>query len=314
MPTDRERVLLLAARQHGVVGRQQLIEVGIDRRAAWRLTKEATLVAECGYYRLAGHDLTAESRLWSSVISSGGVLSHQTAARRLGAEIKTRSIHVTVTFPSHPKAPPSVTVHRSRRLPDRHISTEPGGLPRTTAPRTFVDLAAASSGLTDNQLIACLDAWIANECLTLPWLSWFLEVEARELNGRTRALMLVGRVAGTAVESVAERDLARLLVRAGLEPFETQHRIRRSGTLVGRVDFAWPAEQVALELDGYRFHSGPGVFAADRQRGNEIEMAGWRLLRTTPIDVRRNPTRVVKAVKEVLDLQRSVHQADHPSR
>ena len=152
-----------------------------------------------------------------------------------------------------------------------------------------------------------MDAWIANECLTLPWLSWFLEVEARELNGRTRALMLVGRVAGTAVESVAERDLARLLVRAGLEPFETQHRIRRSGTLVGRVDFAWPAEQVALEYARAGFPVvivNPTAPIGDHDvrptpTGNEIEMAGWRLLRTTPIG---------------LDLQRSVHQADHPSR
>jgi very-short-patch-repair endonuclease len=280
------------------------------RAALHRLVLAGSLVPECGVYRLAEHARSPETRLWARVLSTRGVLSHRTAAIRLGASLPGPTIEVTVVSSRNPTPLPDTTIHRSRRLPAGHVVRDEDGLPHTSAPRTLVDLAATTCGLGDEELLACLDAWIVDRRVTLGWLEWFLAVEARGLPGRTRALALVKAIAGVKVDSAAERALSSLLYRSGLRPFETQYLIYRAGVVVARVDFAWPQKRVALELDGYRYHSGPGVFVADRQRGNEVELAGWRLLRTTPAEIRTDPGRLVATVRDALDLLPRLNEAD----
>jgi very-short-patch-repair endonuclease len=69
---------------------------------------------------------------------------------------------------------------------------------------------------------------------------------------------------------------------------------------LGRVDKAWPARHVALEIDGYRYHSNARTFVHDRERGNRIVAAGWALLRTTPASLRDAPHQVISDVKAAL--------------
>ena len=306
-------LLALATTQHGVVTRRQAFEVGVTDDTLWRMARTGSIERVEGVLRFTSITVDPDTALWAAILRSGGVLSHATAARKLGAELHASTVHVTVPYQRNTVGSPSATLHRSRRLPETHVSRSPGSIPLTTAPRTFVDLSAPSTGLSDDKLLSCLDAWLIKRRVSLRWLYWFVEEEAKGLDGRTRARSLLNALSRPQVESVAERDLAQLLARGGLAPFSTQHAIWREGALVGRVDFAWPPERVALELDGYLYHSGPGVFTADRQRGNEIRLAGWTLLRTTPSEVRTAPSRLIATIREVLDLQRSLHKADQTS-
>ena len=69
---------------------------------------------------------------------------------------------------------------------------------------------------------------------------------------------------------------------------------------MGYLDFAWPTVRVALEADGYEFHSDRGVFQSDRRRWSAINRAGWRGGVVTWFDVTRDPSYVVELVRDLL--------------
>lgn len=53
-----------------------------------------------------------------------------------------------------------------------------------------------------------------------------------------------------------------------------------------RLDYAWPAERVALEVEGGVWtrgrHTRPTGFLRDMEKYNRLACLGWRLLRVTP--------------------------------
>ena len=71
-----------------------------------------------------------------------------------------------------------------------------------------------------------------------------------------------------------------------------------------RMDFAWPAKKVCVELDGGIFIGGGhnrGVqFTKDAEKHNAAVMRGWRILRYTTLDMKERPEEVVKEVTELL--------------
>ena len=81
-------------------------------------------------------------------------------------------------------------------------------------------------------------------------------------------------------DSAPEARVARLLVRAGLPRPEQQHPVRAGGRTY-RLDLAYPQAQLAIEYDGWDFHSTREAFDRDRARANDLELAGWRILRFT---------------------------------
>ena len=98
-------------------------------------------------------------------------------------------------------------------------------------------------------------------------------------------------------------SLCRLLLsQAGLAPQVTQLVIRtRTGARIGRVDFAWPAARLVVEVDGFAFHADREAYRKDRRRGNALQRAGWRVLRFSWEDVVGAPDSVVADVRDVLD-------------
>jgi very-short-patch-repair endonuclease len=62
------------------------------------------------------------------------------------------------------------------------------------------------------------------------------------------------------------------------------------------VDFAWPAERLIVEVDGYAFHRSPTAFETDRERDVILALAGWRVLRFTYAQVTRRARWVARAI------------------
>ena len=99
-------------------------------------------------------------------------------------------------------------------------------------------------------------------------------------------------------DSALERTLIGLLREAGLTGF-----VRGFPVGGGReVDIAFPAQRVAIELDGWAWHVDPARFAADRAKGNDLVAAGWTLLRFTWQDVTRRPGRTIARIRHALGL------------
>ena len=70
------------------------------------------------------------------------------------------------------------------------------------------------------------------------------------------------------------------------------------------LDVAFPAARVAIEVDGWAWHSGVDRFRRDRQRQNALVLAGWTVLRFTWHDLTVEPERVVREVRAALAARR----------
>jgi hypothetical protein len=107
---------------------------------------------------------------------------------------------------------------------------------------------------------------------------------------------------GNAPESVAEAAVLRALAEAGLPPPVCQHPVVREDGTPAVLDFAWPDQMVALEVDGYRWHGSPAAHARDSARANAVAALGWTVLRSTPAEVSREPAALLQALRRHLRL------------
>jgi very-short-patch-repair endonuclease len=64
------------------------------------------------------------------------------------------------------------------------------------------------------------------------------------------------------------------------------------------VDFAWPEAKLAVEVDGYRWHSGRQQWQNDMQRQNALAEVGWLVLRFSWYDVTNRPDYVIRTIME----------------
>jgi very-short-patch-repair endonuclease len=82
----------------------------------------------------------------------------------------------------------------------------------------------------------------------------------------------------------------------GLQNLDREHQVGRY-----RVDFALPELHVAIEIDGFDFHSSREQLISDRRRQREIEAEGWRVIRFAGSEIRRD---VETCVLQVMDIVR----------
>lgn len=66
------------------------------------------------------------------------------------------------------------------------------------------------------------------------------------------------------------------------------------------MDAYWPAQRLAVELDGSTYHQTRRAFEADRERDVALLKAGVRTARITTRRVRREPGQVLGDLGELL--------------
>jgi very-short-patch-repair endonuclease len=177
-----------------------------------------------------------------------------------------------------------VVVHGATALPLCDVATV-SGIPTTSVSRTLADLAGAIAPALFEK---ALDDALRRELTSVARLSWRLN----ELGGRgrpgsrtLRALLKERDVRGAKSESALEERLIRLGEQARLPPPVRQFTIRERGRAIARVDLAYPEAKLAIEADGYRWHSGRAAWQRDIGRLNRIVNCGWRLLSYSHADV-----------------------------
>jgi very-short-patch-repair endonuclease len=92
-----------------------------------------------------------------------------------------------------------------------------------------------------------------------------------------------------------ERQLLRLLARAGLPTPETNARINGH-----EVDFLWRAQRLIVETDGYGAHGHQGAFERDRRRDQTHVASGYRVIRVTWRQLQREPLTVIASIAQAL--------------
>lgn len=291
------RLSLLAQRQHGVFSRDQALAGDLS---AWqvhqRLTSGAWRCVATEVYADASVPLSVAARRWAAVLACGtdAVLSHSSAALAWGMPvIEPRRPEVSVPTDAHRKPGAGVRVRRAT-VPAAEVCAM-DGLPTTSRRRTVLDCLLVLPEPDGRRL---LDRALQQRWVTLEEMVGQVGAAARRW-GAPRARRVVGAAdPGTAAHS--ERVLQRLLRAAGVEGWVPNHPVRLPDGSRAFVDVAFPTRLLAVEVDGWAWHSDPERFRRDRTRQNLLVAGGWTVLRFTWADLVEQPERVVHAITEAL--------------
>jgi Protein of unknown function (DUF559) len=292
----------LFSRQLGLITRRQAVETGVSRRQLDRLVGGDWVAVHSGVYRHRACPASREQFLLAAVLKAGpgSAVSHRAAVHVHGLR-NYRCDMAEISRPGRSSVRMSgVVLHRSLDLVPAQVCIV-GNLPVTTPVRTLVDLGAVVSRL----LVArCLEEWLARRVTTIAEVRKGLQVQGghgRIGTGVLRAVLDVRVLADLEPDSVDEGLLAEILVRHGLPMPALHHLVVLDSGLVYELDWSYPELMVAFELDGYGIQlRSLEAFENDRDRSNELHIAGWRVLRFTSRSVRQHPARVVSQVKRLL--------------
>ncbi len=69
------------------------------------------------------------------------------------------------------------------------------------------------------------------------------------------------------------------------------------------IDVAFPRQRVAIEIDGWAFHSDGEAFQNDRKRQNWLALHGWQVLRFTWLDLTQHPQRVLGEIRAAISVR-----------
>lgn len=123
---------------------------------------------------------------------------------------------------------------------------------------------------------------------------WRAHLKNKGRHGSPAARRLL-QAASDGARSEAERLFGKLLRDGGITGWRTNYPVGGY-----KVDVAFPDEKVAIEVDGWAFHSDAEVFVSDRKRQNAISLLGWKVLRFTWFDLTVNPQRVLAEIRHAL--------------
>jgi hypothetical protein len=187
-------------------------------------------------------------------------------------------------------------VHFLNSLPASDL-TLIDAIPVTTPSRTILDLASV---VRVEVLEELLDDALGRRMSTIPRLQrQIAAVGPRPGLTMLRTLLDARDTTRAIPESVLETKIFRVLKKAGLPTPVTQFEIRDGNQLIARVDFAFPHIRLAIEADGFRWHSGRQRWQHDLARRNALTNLGWRLIHVTWQDIAR-PDTVIQHIEHAL--------------
>jgi len=277
----------LAKRQHWVITRSQLLELGFSSEAIkHRIDRGRLNPVRRGVYSVGRPGLTRYGRWMAAVLAcgEGAVLSHSSAAAlwRIWDE---RPGLVEISLPSLSRRHrPGIWIYRRPALdPSRDVTRE-HGIPCTTPVQTLVDMSLRLDRPGIERMINEADKYnLAHP----PQLREALDARAGE-RGVAQLRQILDRRTFRLTKEELERRFLPLARKAGLP-------VPLTGQFVNKfeVDFYWPDLGLVVETDGLRYHRTPAEQARDRLRDQAHTAAGLTPLRFTHEQVRYEPEHVL---------------------
>lgn len=276
-------------RQAGVVTRAQAVACGLSMRTVQRrvATGMWTEVAR-GVYLVGGHRFTDEARVRAAGLWGGpdSLVSGPAAAYWHGLVDSPGRI-VDLAAPVGFRRRPPGWIRPRRRRVDELDRTEVRGIGVTGLALTVLEATAVVPNAS-----AFLDRALQRSVA----FGELYEAYCRSVG--TRGMARAGRylvAAADRADSSIERTLVRLLRRAGIDGFVVGLPFGN-----GKIDLAFPAARIAVEIDSWAWHTDPDRFRADRRKGNDLVAAGWTLLRFTWHDIVERPEATVSRIRAAL--------------
>jgi hypothetical protein len=298
-PDDTDHIIAaLAARQHGVVSRRQLLAAGLSsKEIALRVRAKRLLRLYAGIYAVGHAEFRREGHWHAAVWACGtkAVLSHWDAAAHWGLmPARGRLIHVTK--PSSSGRDPDRTrirLHRVATLrPWECTLTEE--IPTTTVARTLLDLSshlrprAMEDAIAHANRLGLFDLLAVRRCL---------EEHPRQ-HGAPALRRLLDALAGN--DAADLRSLLEILLLQLSDDHQLPEPVANAQVEGFMVDFYWPQKKLIIEADSYTYHSMPSAFERDRERDQQLTLAGYTVVRFTYNQVTRQRQAVADRIRRLL--------------
>jgi very-short-patch-repair endonuclease len=248
-----------------------------------------------GVYAVGHEALSWEGRCAGAVLADEpAVASHRTAAWIWGL-LRTRPGTFHLTAPTRRHRKELVVVHFARLGPDDRVVVD--GIPVTSPARTVLDLAPDESVRDLGRL---LDRAKERRLLDRRRFDALL-ARSRGHRGHAKltAALRTFKPELATLRSDLERRFRRLVLAAGLPTPQTNVVVEGY-----ELDCYWEAEGFAVELDVYATHGSPGSFEADREREDDLLLAGIELIRITDVRLEREPRETIDRVTAHLERRR----------
>jgi REase_MTES_1575 len=291
----------LAAHQHGVVARAQLLDLGPGRRAIDHRVERGRLpVVHHGVYAVGHVVLSREGRWMAAVLAAGpgAVLSHRSAAALWGLR-HTRRARIEVTVPRSLRPRPGIQVHRGHLLDDEVGAVH--RIPVTTVSRTLLDLASLVDAV---QLERALDRAEALRLADHAALADLIARHPRRSGTRAlRALLATRSIGATVTRSELEDRFLAFLDDAVLPRPEVNVPLELGPGAWIEADCIWRNQRLIVELDGHAAHATPRAFERDRSRDRALQAAGWHVVRITWRQLHDEPSTVAADLRTLLQIK-----------
>jgi hypothetical protein len=189
-----------------------------------------------------------------------------------------------------------LVVHRREGAPLTVIDGRPATAPEWTA----VEVARA---LRTPRMLATLDAALRSGTCDRRGL-----VRAAAHQAGRRGIVRVRELIAIAVsdaESPMESEARLMMIDGGLPAPVLQYDVVDRSGRAWRLDFAWPDQRVAVEFDGFDWHSDPDSLRRDRQKRAALQEMGWSVTSIVSDDVRRRPYDTVRRIEWELSRSRA---------
>ena len=284
------QIAWLAAGQHGVVNRRQLLMLGLSPAAISRRLQRGLLhPLHLGVYAV-GHPTVVKHGLWmGSVLAgpSGTVVSHRAAAALHG--VRGGSM-LEITAPTACRRR-GIIVHREALPADE--TTVVDGIPATTITRTHFDLAAVVPPHQFERALREAEYRRLVDSLSLD------DLVAR--HPRRPGIATIRRVLG-AIRAGAGRSKSEL--EALFLAFLDRHGLPRPHLNVlaagMECDCVWPRQRVVVELDSWEAHASRAAFERDREKLRRLRVAGWEPIAVTWLQIKTSERALAADLRALL--------------
>jgi hypothetical protein len=278
----------LAARNHGVITKDQAVRVGLSRSQVQRLIDDRRWTrAVPGVYLVAAAPATFRQTALAACRVAGrdAVASHLTAAALLGLAPPPLVPHITVPKTKSARTRIAV-VHRSNVSElDR---TSVGVIPCTSAARLIIDIAPLVPFV---DLCGVVDTALARRRCSVSDVLGAMRRAGKGRHGIASVMAAIGPwMSSVRPGSPAEVRLLRRLDDWGVPSPQLQWEVRGEGRLAV-LDLAWPEHRVGLEYDGALAHT-PRELERDVERDEWLRGRGWWIGRVDRRDLRPSATRL----------------------
>lgn len=285
-------------RQAGVISRPQALESGLTSRQIERLLRTREwLIVWPGVYRLHASAPSPETTLRAASLwlGPGAVLTEEGAAWWWGVVSDPPSCWTFASSHGRPRRPDVRVVEAFVDPRDRTVRRD---VPVVSKPWAVLRAAAVRERECAGRGIVLLDHVEQTHAVRRVELERAFERHPGGWGSQTIRTLL--RRTGDGAHSELERLAISVLRSAGITGFKPNQTVRLSSGEAVEIDIAFVDRRIAIELDGFAFHSDADSFRYDRRRGNRLMADGWTVRRFTWDDLVGDPDGFIATVLELL--------------